>query len=296
MKKYLIALVLVSLFAVAPVHAQTTNAQNQSTLQTTLNALKAQLNQLYSQLPAAAVLSATVKTIEPARTISPQTATGTCGQTLTPVGTLNQTIRCNGINWVAAGNLLNNGDIVGIGVGVIPLGGYKLGVINNLQGGVAVSVEDASGNGTGVLSYSGSAGVGVLGKTPGGGTGVWGTVSEVNAASGIAVKASNNGFGYGFYQEGANAKNYFQGKVEIGIIGTSTPPAKLNVRTSINSIPAIQANGGIRITDSGFAQPQCTNELRGTFWFQNGGQAYDKLLVCTKDVGGPIGWRVVVMN
>lgn len=56
------------------------------------------------------------------------------------------------------------------------------------------------GDGVGVGGYGGVVGVGGINETP----------------NGIAVNATQTNTGYGFYQSGANARNYFEGRVGIG--------------------------------------------------------------------------------
>jgi hypothetical protein len=60
-------------------------------------------------------------------------------------------------------------------------------------------------------------------------------------------------------------------------IGTTTPSQKLEVA------------GGIKISSSG-TRPDCTSNIRGTFWFVNGDTADDTMSVCAK-VGGSFTWK-----
>lgn len=371
MKKYLATIAVIGLFVVLPVHAQTTNEQTQSLLQRTLDALRAQLSQLQAAAISATTMSATgvnPVSAQPTLNAVPADATAGCGQTLTPRGTINQTIRCNGNNWVAAGNLLNDGVDVGIGAetprsaakllvvgqpnqsaGIVgySTGSETVGVVGKTSDGTGVSGSSVEGmgvsgwsnasglnnimtravgvrgiangyKGKGVFGTSDNpAGVGVEGMGQNGAGGVIGTsLAEQGSIAGtgvlgsghigvigsggdpgivstssIGVKAISNNNGYGFYQEGANARNYFQGKVEIGTLDPSLN-AMLNVKSSTSSVLAIQAAGGVRIA-TGDPMPTCTNELRGTLWFQNGGSQWDKLFVCAKDTSGANGWRIL---
>src|SRR3990167_290638 len=117
MKNILVAIVFIGLFVAMPVSAQTTGRQNAS-LWETLMALTKQLGGL--QQTAALVLSAksvnaVSGTVQGGTDAPGPSLTTGCGRTLTQFGTTNQTIRCDGANWVAAGNLLNDGVDVAIG-------------------------------------------------------------------------------------------------------------------------------------------------------------------------------------
>lgn len=361
MKKYLAMFAIVGFFVALPTHAQTTGVQNQSALQATLNALRAQLSQLYSQLPAAAITSATVKTDSPIPTIMPVTAPGNCGQTLTPIGKTNETIRCDGRNWVAASNLLNDGN--GVGIGEAPESPQvKLKVVNN-QGGygiissingtksaiyasnqgagpaiiaesrkqagvTGISYADGLNNietpavgvrgiangikGKGVFGTSGDpGGVGVVGMGQNGAVGVRGYSEQAssfqtsgmgvmgegyigvlgaaghqggNLTNSVGVKAVSYN-SYGFYQEGAEAKNNLEGSLTVGYQNASTPASQVKIKTS----------GGIQI-DTVVDQPYpgCTDATRGTFWFVKSSVGVkDTVQVCAKDAAGTYAWRTL---
>lgn len=63
-------------------------------------------------------------------------------------------------------------------------------------------------------------------------------------------------------------------------IGTNYPTAKLEV------------NGGFRMNPTGQSRPTCTNELRGTMWFTQGGSgSADVWSICAKNAGGTYQWH-----
>lgn len=274
---------MTGLFVAIPVLAQTTGGQNTS-LWETIMALTKQLGGL--QQTAATILS-TNANVTPTPAPGPTTTTG-CGQTLTPSGTVNQTIRCDGTNWVAAGNLLNDG--VDVNIGPTEFSGpnfarlyvnndnssrsYYTSIIAAKNAGDSNMGISSSVNGVGSIAVFGSnwgyGSVGVEGKVNYGSassTGVLGVIDNSNNTN-TAVKASaGSSSGYGFYQQGGYAKNTFEGNLGLGI---PTPTERLEVR------------GGIKFSYSGNS-PVCNDGRRGTLWFNHGGSSgIDSMLVCAK--------------
>lgn len=280
MKKYLAVLVLVGLFAVVPVHAQTSSTQSQSALQTTLDSLRAQLSQLYSQLPTATAQSATPKTLTTTSNVSTMSSTNGCGKTLTPFGAVNQTIRCDGRNWVAASNLLNNG--INVAIGYEPatsgsgLNGSRLFVTADpASSPYSAGIQGQSQRGSGIIGQS-VEGVGITGIS-------FGTVSSPDSA--IAIKALQNNVGYGFYQQGVSGKNNLEGGLSVGYLNGTTPTndAKLKVAGGVQILPS---------TDAG--TPVCEYNARGVFWFVRGDTGVkDSVQVCAKDATGTFAWRTL---
>jgi len=246
MKKYLavfVCFVLLSLFVAVPAFAQT-EANNKS--------LWNKIMGLFSQTDSSEQTAATVKSQKNITTtpffdigttpITPVDASPNengCGQTLTPLGTINQTIRCNGRSWVADSNLTNNGDLIRIATGGAPILNAEAKLTVTTDGSHADNaIQGYSYTGNGVFGWStASESVGVIGKTSGyssvgvlgktsGHSGV-GVMGESFSDSGVgvigkalngatAVKAITGNFEtYGFYQEGTNARNYMQGWLRL---------------------------------------------------------------------------------
>ena len=287
------AIVLLGLFVAIPVLAQTTGGQNPNqSLWETIMALTRQLGGLQQT---AAVISSTNTNVTPAPAPGPEPISplSGCGQTLTPFGTTNQTIRCNGTNWVAAGNLLNDGVNVAIGPSALRGQTARLHVndANSTQPYTAAILAENYGEGAvGVYSISnGDSSIGVYGHTlsengvgvegesqNASGTGVLGKSYE----GGVAVKAKADFVSYGFFQEGTNAQNLFQGNLTLGgFITDATSTERLTIK------------GGIKFSSSGNI-PFCNDAKRGTLWFNNGGlSGIDTMLVCAKTATSTYSWR-----
>lgn len=276
------------LFVATPLYAQTTNTQNQNTLQKTLDALKVQLSKLYSQLPAAGVLGVTASTAKIDPTTFPITAPGGCGQTLTPIGTLNQTIRCDGRSWVADSNIINTGNRVGIGFdpGNNTANTSRLTILDNDN-------TNFVGAFTGITLSRFSGGVaavrGIITPGPGsspiaGGAGVLG---QADMLFGTAVQANQEHGGYGFYQKGSYAMNNFESMLSVGYVNGPITQTQGGVK--------IRTNGGIQIdTIVDQPYPGCTDSNRGTFWFvKSGSGVKDTVLVCAKDATDAYAWRTL---
>lgn len=293
MKKYLTAMILLGLFVAIPVLAQTTGGQNPNqSLWKTIMALTRQLGGLQQT---AAVVSSTNTNVTPAPgpTPGPTTTTG-CGQTLTPSGTANQTIRCDGTNWVAAGNLLNDGVNIAIGPSTLSNQDARL-YVNDRNGGevyqTMIATKNSSAFGSGVRASAIARGsIGILGIAEGVDTaGIKGVteaeissttvavLGEASTGGGIAVKAvTGNNPNLGFYQTGPYAINSFQGKLGLGV---AIPQERLEI------------SGGMRFVYAG-SNPPCHNDRRGTLWFvQSNFGSMDKLLVCAKTATSTYVWR-----
>ena len=285
MKKYSAVIILLGLFVAIPVLAQTTGGQNPNqSLWETIMALTRQLGGLQQT---AAVVSSTNANVAPGPTPGPTTTSGGCGQTLTPYGTTNQTIRCDGANWVAAGNLLNDGLDVAIGPREFSGPNFARLYVNNDNSNrsyfasihaknsgnysMGVSSSAVGTNSTGVYGEAyGLGSVGILGEIDEGSassTGVLGKIGDFDNTS-TAVKATTGrSYGHGFYQQGDNAKNVFDGKLGLGI---PSPTERLEIR------------GGMKFSYSGNS-PTCNDGRRGTLWFNHGGSSgIDSMLVCAK--------------
>jgi|CXWK01.1.fsa_nt_gi hypothetical protein len=213
----------------------------------------------------------------------PSPVTSGCGQTTTPLGKINETIRCDGRNWVAASNLLNSGTNVAIGAGVSSSATHKFSVLSdyikssihgsNIGDGTGVSGVATAGNGVVGSSQSTTGGAGVLGQSivsnsgigvsgiAGGpnSVGVVGVVggSDSNSNSAIAVKAQVNPFrdggaGYGFYQgDNINAKNYFSGRLGIGAEAMPGEMLRVSGSSAISTAITVWGPGGLGIESMG---------------------------------------------
>ncbi len=109
-----------------------------------------------------------------------------CARTALPVGLANQTVRCarlpNGsYQWVAAGNLLNNGD--NISIGADPVAGSKL-LVSSMTAGNAI---------VGMINEASAGNVGVFGLAKNQTIGGVGVVGETQSLNGIGVLARANG-------------------------------------------------------------------------------------------------------
>jgi hypothetical protein len=282
--KKIFVLVAVLVFIVAGVgFAQKANGQSLSLWERlmTPNTELGSINQ------AAQVISATnaVKV----DTESPSPVTSGCGNTLTPTGKINETLRCDGRSWVAAKNLLNDGTNLGLGVALDRR--FKLNIRSNSTGATVYGLNE--GEGMGVMGFSSNS-VGVQGVSSGtteGAVGVYGEgqigVGGFNGArgdgsSGIAVKAVVPNFGRGFFQEGYGATNIFEGDLKIG----GNHPDILGVD--------LYVDGGIKMLAHEGGAPVCNVQSRGTFYILGGGEdEKDVVQVCAKDENNQLAWRVL---
>ncbi len=185
MKKLIIAgsvLMFVGIFGLAPVARADTFGDLQSLI-----------NKLRDQISSFRQIAATGGGLENSGSGGFVPPIGYCPAGTVGAGRVNETLRCNGSKWVAASNLLNDGTNVGIGQSAIY--GSKL-TVHSTGSDSAITADSRSSYGV----YGGStSGVGLHGAT----------------VSGKAVAASTE-TGYGFYQAGSNAKNYFMGKLGFG--------------------------------------------------------------------------------
>ncbi len=199
MKKLFIGSLVLGLFFVP----QISRAQDASWLAQ----MEAVLNGIASQISGMQVAAAT-RGVSTAAITAGSSGSG-CASTMLPAGSMNHTVRCDGKNWVAANNMLNDGGNVSVGTSEVE-SSSKLYV-------------GAGSNQSAIRAYSPS--FAIHGESEAG-TGIYGS-----SGSGRAIQGSGNGnystavfayqpfdsTGYGVYQEGENAKNYFQGKVSIGV-------------------------------------------------------------------------------
>lgn len=220
------------------------------------------LNQTAATVNATAVkttagVDTTYKAIEldyvvPEPELAPAPVTGGCGQTMTPFGKINETIRCDGRNWVAANNLLNNG--VNVGVGTNPDARMKLNINAGTLTGILVRSAAALTSGQSSITGSNTSdgmgifgvsdhGIGVLGQ---GETGVKGESFSVNGngvigrAEGNAVVGvrglSDNDNGYGVVGENTGGG--------IGVKGVSDSAQGIGVNGTANSGVGVKGTGG----------------------------------------------------
>ena len=91
----------------------------------------------------------------------------------------------------------------------------------------------------------------------------------------LAAPGGSVGFGVGS-TAGSATSLFIDSSNNVGV-GNAAPVQKLDVA------------GGIRVGSSG-TQPACTDTIRGTFWFVNGGSGNDTMQVCAK-VDGVNLWK-----
>lgn len=166
----------------------------------------------------------------------PAPLTGGCGRTLTPLGLKNQTIRCDGTNWVAAKNLLNDATNVSIGADLpdahtltkfLVSSNYARPTITGMNMNSGEGVQGYSSSGTGVSGITAGVGDNAVGVKGDGPIGVYG-IGDVRGGGGIAVKAQTDS-GFGFYQVGQNSRNYFEGGLIVGGDSSNNGSAKVDV-------------------------------------------------------------------
>lgn len=137
-----------------------------------------------------------------------------------------------------------------------------------------IAVKNLSGIGTGDnggIGVSGTGDIGVQGFYPG------------RSATGTAVKAIQEGFGYGFFQQGEQAKNRIEGSLSLGFGDMSPLVQAKDVK--------IQIDGGLRFS-SGKDHYACIEDLRGTLWFtQESSGVADYIEVCAKNADGSYSWK-----
>lgn len=136
-----------------------------------------------------------------------------------PIGSINQTIYCDGSRWARSSLLTNTGSKIGIN---FPEGTYDYDAMlrvknfavptNNPAYGQAAAIYGASNAGSGVAGTS-SSGNGVYARSNSG------TALFAHTLTGTAVKASTGNGTFGFYQEGFG-RNYLANDLGIGF----TPP------------------------------------------------------------------------
>jgi hypothetical protein len=174
------------------------NSDEAAVLQRRIEDLRAQILRTLGDQSAQTV-TGQVNTITPSQTTSvasPDVPPGTCsGGAAMPVGQGGETIYCDGSRWVS------NPDFVVGSSGVSVLGGasglYASGQLFGLKGSSHFPL------GAGVEGFN-----------------------EGFSGGGSAVKAVQTGNGFGVYQQGSQARNFFAGKVGIG---TQAPAESLDL-------------------------------------------------------------------
>lgn len=140
---------------------------------------------------------------------------GYCPAGTVGAGKVNETLRCNGSKWVASNMILNRDNHVGIGTKDWNTEAQETLLVHDItiSGGTGVYGVSNKERGVGVRGFGR---IGVIGQASpilDGSIGVQGSASANNSKS---VVARQDVTGYGFYQEGGQAKNYFEGKLGFG--------------------------------------------------------------------------------
>jgi hypothetical protein len=164
----------------------------------------------------------TLKNIVPTPESAPDPAVGGCGQTMTPAGKINETIRCDGRNWVAAANLLNDGKKVSIGPASVSNQNARLYVNNDNanQSFVSIIAAKNSGNFNNALfgSVNGENSIGVVGSASG--AGAQGVEGRGSYAGVSGYSDATSGAGIGVYGQSEGQTELASGV--LGVAGQGT--------------------------------------------------------------------------
>lgn len=287
MKKTTFAFLVLFLFVTSPVYAQTSEQSFWDRLQEIAHGFLGQVSSVKSIKPVTIGQSALINNDTEALLKSEENSSNlktipiepktTCGTTLLPPGIKGQTVKCDGTRWVANSFLRNlefdTNNVVHIGDDWLPSIPVMLGAVSMKE----FDGPDGPETATAIYGYSKNpffAGAAIKGVSEegrgvygvGGLIGVHGLANNVNA---MAIVASGAFDSFGIYQS-TNRKNYFYGRVGIGV---EEPKRRLHVAVDSNEeSSALFTNNvtGHTATD-GLLIGVNNNQLNSTIWnYENG--------------------------